>query len=129
MSQVHRVINLKEPFKLFGMTIKQIGWLALGVLIAFAVGSRIPGDWKIGNIPAGIVLGILVVGLAIVAGGFTELKPLVWWRNMLFYRLGLLPTLFIPKAETGQIYPDPTIIERAGAEEFYVERELRPADD
>jgi hypothetical protein len=126
MSQVHRVINLREPFKLFGMTLHQIGWLAMGVILAFAVGSRVPGDWKLGNVPAGIVLGICIVGVAIVAGGFTELKPMVWWRNMFMYRLGLCPKLYIPKAEFGQVYPDPTITERSDAEEFYVERELRP---
>ncbi|MDZ4834160.1 MAG: hypothetical protein SGJ27_10325 [Candidatus Melainabacteria bacterium] len=126
MSQVHRVINLREPFKIFSMTLHQIGFLAVGILIAFALGSRVPGDWKLGNIPAGLVLGIFVVCLAIVAGGFTELKPMVWWRNMLSYRLGLVPRLYIPKSEAGQIYPDPTIIERSDAEEFYVERETRP---
>jgi hypothetical protein len=128
MSQVHRVINLREPFKIFSMTLHQLGFLALGILIAFALGSRVPGDWKFGNIPAGLVFGIGIVGLAIVAGGFTELKPMVWWRNMLFYRLGLLPRLYIPKSETGQIYPDPTIMERSDAEEFYVERERRPVN-
>lgn len=127
MSQVHRVINLREPFKLFGMTIRQIGWLAIGIVLAFAVASRIPGEIKIANIPAGFWVGLAVVCMSIVVGSFTDLKPLVWWRNMIAYRLGLLPTLFIPKAEDAPLYPDPTIIERSDAEEFYVgRRDARP---
>lgn len=126
MSQVHRVINLREPFKIFGMTLHQIFFIAIGVIVAFALGSRIPGDVKIGNLPAGFILGVIVVCLSIVAGSFSQLKPMIWWRNMLFYRLGILPSLYIPKSEPGQLYPDSTIIERQDAEEFYVEREKRP---
>ena len=129
MSQVHKVINLKEPFRFFGMTLVQIGWLALGVLVAFSLCSRVPGDWKVNGIPAGIIFGIVIVSLSIVIGGFTELKPMIWWRNNFLYRLGLMPTLFVPRPEEGQIYPDPTIIERSDAEEFYIGRQNRPDDD
>lgn len=126
MSQVHRVINLREPFKIFGMTLNQMGFIVLGALIGFFVASKLPGNIKLANVPIGFWAFIFIICLSIVAGSFSMLKPMAWWRNMLFYRLGILPRLYIPKSEVGQVYPDSTIIERQDAEEFYVEREKRP---
>lgn len=122
MSRVHRVINLKEPFRIFGMTLGQIGIAAIGLILAFIIGTKIPSDWKVGNIPAGFVAGLTVFCVSLVAGRMTELKPMVWWRNSLMLGLGLVPRTYIPKPKEAQIYPDPTIIEAGQAEEFYIEK-------
>ena len=125
MSQVHKVINLKEPFRIFTMTVGQLGISAVGLLSAFFVGTNVPSDWKIHNMPAGFVVGLVVFCLSLVAGRMTELKPMVWWRNSILYRLKLIPSQFIPKPEEPVLYPDPTIIEKGQAEEFYVESSSR----
>ena len=57
MSQVHRVINLREPFKIFSMTLHQIGWLSIGVVVAFGVGSRVPGDLETRQCACGNMAG------------------------------------------------------------------------
>lgn len=126
MSQVHKVINLKEPFKIFGLTIKQAIALAIGALMGFFIASKLPGDWKIGNLPAGLFVFIGFVSLGGALGFMTELKPMAWWRNNFIYRLGLAPLVYIPRPEPGQIYPDPTIIDKKDQEEFYVESEGIP---
>lgn len=50
MSQVHKVINLKTPLKVFGFTVKQIILLALGVILGFLLASKMPHDWKVGHL-------------------------------------------------------------------------------
>ena len=121
MSQVHKVINLKTPLKVFGFTIKQIILLALGVILGFLLASKMPSSWKVGHLPAGLFAFVGIVGVAGALSFMTEVKPMGWWRNAFLYRLKLVPTTFIPKPEKPVIYPDPTIIEKSVAEEFYIE--------
>jgi len=126
MSQVHKVINLREPFKIFGLTIKQAFFLAVGGLLGFFVASHMPGDWKLGNLPAGLFAFIILCSLGGVLGFMTDVKPIAWWRNNFVYRLGLAPKIYIPRPEQAQIYPDPTIIEKRDQEEFYIGKEGAP---
>jgi hypothetical protein len=123
MSLVHRVIPLNKPFKLRGYTFPQWVLLALSVGIAFLVGSKLPGDLKIGNIPIGIIVGVGIISGAIVFVSASEMKPAAWWKNLFLYRLKLTPTIFHPHAEPGQIYPDPDIIDAKSKHEnrAYVE--------
>lgn len=123
MSQVHKVINLREPFRLFQMTLGQIGLAALGLLLAFFFGSKVPHDWKLHNIPAGFVVGLIIFCVSLVLGRMTELKPIIWWRNNFLYGLGMVPKLYLPKPEELPcLYPDPTIEEKTTHEEYYIEQ-------
>lgn len=56
MSQVHKVINLKTPLKVFGFTIKQLILMALGIILGFLLASKLPSNWKVGHLPAGLLL-------------------------------------------------------------------------
>ncbi|MBI1269669.1 hypothetical protein GC174_04470 [bacterium] len=121
MSQVHKVINLKTPLKVFGFTVKQIILLALGVILGFLLASKLPHDWKVGHLPAGLFAFVGVVGVSCALSFMTEVKPMPWWRNAFLYRLKLVPDVFIPKPEDAPLYPDPTIIEKSVGEEFYID--------
>ena len=126
MSQVHKVINLRTPLKIFGLTIKQLISLVIGGLLGFLAATKLPGDWKIGNLPVGLFAFVGIISLGGALGFMTELKPIAWWRNNFIYRLGLAPRIYIPRPEPGAIYPDPTIIEKREAEEFYIGKENVP---
>jgi hypothetical protein len=105
------------------MTLGQIGLAAIGLLTAFFLGSKVPHDWKLHNIPAGFLFGLIIFCVSLVLGRMTELKPIVWWRNNFLYGLRMMPTLYLPKPEElTHIYPDPTIEERGHIEEYYVEQ-------
>lgn len=123
MSQVHKVINLKTPLKIFGLTIKQLIALAFGGILGFIVASKCPGDWKVGNLPIGLFAFVIIISLGGALGFMTELKPFAWWKNSILFTLGLQPRIIVPRPEEGQIYPDPTIIEKRVAEEFYIEQD------
>lgn len=125
MSQVHKVINLKTPLRVFGLTIKQLIFTVIGVVAGFFFATKCPGDWKVGNLPAGLFAFIGSVSLGAAAGFMTEIKPIAWWKNSFGYKLGLFNRVYIPRPMEGQIYPDPTIIERQIAEEYYVESDTR----
>ena len=109
MSQIQRVIILNKPFKIRGYTIMQ--WLSLGAGLALAllVGTKIPHDMKLGNLPLGFVIGMLIFSTGIVLVHLCQVKPLAWWRNRLVYSLGIAPTVYLPKREEGQEYPDSSI--------------------
>ena len=106
------------------MTLGQIGLCVLGAILGFAAGTNMPGDWKVGNLPAGFLVGLSIFCLAIVAGRMTEIHPMVWWKNRIFYLVGIYPRMFIPRPnEMVHPYPDPTIVEIGPAEEeFYIEK-------
>ena len=111
MSVVQRVIILNKPFKIRGYTVWQWIVLTASVAIGFLIGSKIPHDWKLGNLPVGFIIGLLIVCGAIVFVSASQMKPVAWWRNKLMYALGMAPVLYLPKREEGQVYPDPTIKE------------------
>lgn len=111
MSVVQRVIILNKPFKIRGYTVMQWIILAVALALAFLIGSKIPHDWKLGNIPAGFLVGLLIFCGAIVFVSATQMRPMLWWKNVILYKLGIAPSLFLPHHEEGQPYPDPTIIE------------------
>ncbi len=103
------------------MTLGQIGLCVIGFILAFLAGTNVPG--KVGTLPAGFLVGLLIFCLSIVAGRMTEIHPLIWWKNRALYTLGILPRSYIPRPnEIGHPYPDPTIIEASQEEEFYIDK-------
>lgn len=122
MSQVHKVINLKTPIKIFGgYTIKQVLLIAVGLALGIFLATKTPQTWKVAHLPAGLFVFVCTIGVACALSFFTEVKPLPWWKNMFLYRLGFVPSVYIPKPEEPAIYPDPTIIEKVVQDEFYIE--------
>lgn len=121
MSRVHKVIILNKPFKIADFTISQILLFGLVIVVGLFTASQVPQAWKVGHLPANFLVGLGFVCLGLVGVKFTDLKPMVWWKNMVLYKLKLVPTQFIPKPEEAQIYPDPTIIEaRKKSDDFYI---------
>jgi hypothetical protein len=118
MSVIQRVIILNKPFKIRGYTILQ--WLILvgSVALAFLVGTKIPQGVKLGNLPAGFIVGLLLVCVAIVFVHSTQVKPITWWRNCFLYKLGLVPSVYLPKREEAQEYPDSSIKEPVKREDL-----------
>jgi hypothetical protein len=52
----------------------------------------------------------------------SEVKPWAWWRNLVLYRLKMVPTEFLPHPEPAQEYPDPTIIDvKKRSSDIYVD--------
>lgn len=95
--------------------------MGIGIIIAGTIFSRVPQAWKIGNLPANIMLAVLFICFWLPVVKFTDLKPIGWWKNILLYKLKLSPTEFIPRPEEAAIYPDPTIIEpKKRSEEYYI---------
>jgi peptidoglycan/LPS O-acetylase OafA/YrhL len=117
MSQVQRVIILNKPFKIRGYTVWQWILLASSLAIGFLLGSKVPHEWKFGNLPAGFILGLTIVCAAIVVVSASQMKPFAWWRNKVLYTLGFVPVVYLPKREEGVIYPDPTIKEAVKRED------------
>ncbi len=123
MSQVHKVIILNQPLKIRGYSISQWLLLVLGLITAFILGSNVPGNWKIGNLPAGFLVGLSVFCLVIVFVFAFEIKPYLWWRNLILYRLNLLPRVFRPSIEPSQTYPEPVTNEPTNRpDEYYVSK-------
>jgi hypothetical protein len=121
LSRINKVIILNKPFKLMDFTIRQILLLVVIIGLGLLVFSRIPQQWKLGHLPVNflVLLGFVCVGLPMVK--FTDLKPMAWWKNVVLYKLKLVPAVFIPKPEKGHIYPDPTIVEvNTKKDEFYI---------
>ncbi len=125
MSQVHKVIILNKPLKIFDFTPFQLILLVAATVTALLVGTNIPKDWKVGNLPAGFLAGLLIFCAAIVGVKMSEVKPWIWWKNNLLYRLGMVPKVFIPRPEDPpHIYPDPSIIEaKKASDDYYVQSE------
>ena len=122
MSEIQKVILLNKPMKIFEFTPLQWALMFVSTILAFTVGSNVPHDWKIANVGVGIWLGIIIVCLAIVLVKMGEVKPWLWWRNDVVYRLHMMPTVFMPRPEPGQVYPDPTIIDvKKRSDEYYVD--------
>lgn len=111
MSVIQRVIILNKPFRIRGYTIIQWVILVGALAIGFLVGSKVPGDWKLGNIPLGFLIGLSIVCGAIVFVSASQMKPAAWWRNTILYGLKMSPRMFLPHPEEGNIYPDPSIVE------------------
>lgn len=113
---------LNKPLKIFDFTPFQLILMFVAVITAFIAGSNVPHDWKINNLPAGFILGLLIICGAIVFVKMSEVKPWAWWRNLVMYRLNMLPTTFLPHPEPGHVYPDPTIIDvKKRTDEYYVD--------
>jgi len=123
MSQIHKVILLNKPLKIFDFTPFQLILMFCATITAFIVASNIPQSYKLPNgLPVGFVVGMLIFCGAIVVVKMSEVKPWAWWRNLVLYRLNMVPTVFLPRPEPGQLYPDPTIIDaKRRADEYYVE--------
>jgi hypothetical protein len=127
MSQIHKVINLKQSFKIFDQTPVQLILLAGSLVGALIIMNTLPKDCKIvlpggQSLPGGLFAFIGMIGLGIVLGRMSELKPWIWWKNVFLYRLKLEPVVWLPKPEPAPVYPDPTIIEaKKKVDEYYVE--------
>lgn len=131
MSIIHRVIILNQPtkFSLMGSPrFTPLQWVALVLSLAlgFFVFTKIPGDWKIGNLPVGFIVGLLIFCGAMVYVNASELKPKAWWKNLFLYRLNLVPKVFYPHIEEQtQLYPDPEIADIEEEEdEGYIQIEI-----
>jgi len=123
MSVVQKVVILNKPLKILEFTPFQWVLMVLSACAAFIIWQKVPGDWKVGNLPAGFLLGLLVVCAAIVFVRATEIKPARWWMNVIFYRLKFIPNRFLPHPEPAPLYPDATIIDapkRSETAEFYI---------
>ncbi|HEY9679462.1 MAG TPA: hypothetical protein V6C76_15750 [Drouetiella sp.] len=128
MSQVHKVIVLNKPLKIFEFTPIQLIMLIIAIVGGLLIATNMPKEWKFNNVPAGVFVFVAVVGAAMVLGKMSEVKPWQWWRNLVFYRLGLISDQFIPKPEEAPIYPDPTIVEaKKKTERYYVEAQDQAA--
>ena len=122
MSQVHKVIVLNKPLKIFEFTPFQLILLVGSVILALIAASKCPKEWKFNGVPGGAWVAIGIVCVALVLVKMSELKPWAWWKNLMIYRMRLVPNIFLPKPEPAPLYPDPTIIEpKKRSEEFYVE--------
>ncbi len=128
MSQVHKVIILNKPLKIFDFTPIQLIMHVIAIITGLILASNMPKEWKFNNVPAGVFVFVAVVGASIVLGKMSEVKPWLWWKNMVMYRLGLVPNLFVPKPEPAPLYPDPNIIEsKKKTEQYYVEAQDQAA--
>lgn len=119
MSQIHKVIVLNTPMKIRGYTVPQWILLAISVGLAFLAGSKVPPDWKLGNLPLGLFAGLAIFSVALVFVFASETKPLAWWRNFFLYRIfHSVPTAYYPHMEEQtQIYPDPDVADAGKREE------------
>lgn len=113
MSLVHKVIILNKPLKIRGFTFGQWAILAISVGVGFLLAFKVPQDWKVGNLPVGLFVWIIIVGAAMVGVNAMEFKPFAWWRNLFCYKiLGTSPKAYYPNVERQtQIYPDPDVID------------------
>lgn len=128
MSQVHKVIVLNKPLKIFEFTPIQLAMLVIAIIGGLLIASNMPKEWKFNNVPAGVFVFVAVVGAAMVLGKMSEVKPWMWWKNLIVYRLGLAPNMFVPKPEPAPLYPDPNIIEtKKKTEQYYVEAQDQTA--
>ena len=122
MSQMHKVIILNKPLKVFDFTIIQLGMMFFAVLFAFFAATQVPKDVKVNGMPGSAVLFIVLICADIALVKMSEIKPWGWWINMVAYRAKLIPSVWMPHPEVAPIYPDPTIIEaKKASENNYVE--------
>ncbi len=126
MSLVHKVIILNKPLKIRGFTFGQWAILVIAVGLGFLLAFKVPQDWKLGNLPLGLFVWVIIVGGAMVGVNAAEFKPFAWWRNLFLYKLmGTLPKAYYPHIEEQtQIYPDPDVIDPVRREdEGYIQLE------
>jgi hypothetical protein len=122
MSQMHKVIVLNKPLKVFDFTIIQLGLMFFSILLAFFAASQVPKDVKINGMPGGVVVLIILLCIAIALVKMSEVKPWSWWINAFAYRINAVPTVWMPHPEIAPIYPDPTIIEpKKKGEDNYID--------
>lgn len=119
MSLVHRVIILNKPLKIRGFTFPQWFILAVAVGLGFFLAFKVPQDWKLGNLPIGVFVWVIIVGGAMVGVNAAEFKPIAWWRNLFLYKLfNTLPRAYYPHVEEKTwVYPDPDVIDPIRREE------------
>jgi hypothetical protein len=123
MARVQRVILLNKPLKIRGFSIFQWVMLGISVGVGFWVSfSLVPQNIKFGNVPAGLVVFVCIVGAMGAFVTASEMKPMVWWKNNFLYRLKLVPTQFLPRPQPGTVYPDPSIIEPGKRDDDYYVR-------
>lgn len=121
MSRIHRVVRLNKPLKIGGFTPWQWVLMVIALALAFLVGSKLPGDWKVGNLPAGFLVGLLIFCGALVYIQMSQMKPFAWWRNQVLYKLKLVPDQFLPRTYPGIEYPDSSIHDDdRKVDEYYV---------
>ncbi len=112
---------MNKPLKIFDFTIIQLVLLFFSCLGAFGIATQVPKEWKFNGMPGGAVVFIIIICIMLALVKMSEVKPWTWWTNLLLYRLRIVPTVFIPKAEPAPIYPDPTIMEvKKSADDNYV---------
>jgi uncharacterized membrane protein required for colicin V production len=122
MSQIHRVILLNKPLKIFDFTPLQLILMFTATILSFVIGSNIPGNWKINGLPVGFLIGMTIFCAALAFVKMSEFKPWPWWRNRILYPLKLIPTEFLPHLEPAQLYPDPTIMDvKKASDDYYVD--------
>jgi hypothetical protein len=123
MSVVQKVVILNKPLKILEFTPVQWVMMVFSACAAFIIWQKTPSEWKLGNLPAGFLFGLLVVCAAIVFVKATEIKPAKWWVNVIFYRLKFWPSRYLPHPEPAPDYPDATIIDapkRNETSEFFI---------
>src|SRR5262249_46893747 len=111
MSRIHRVLLLNKPFKvtIFNMSFTPVQWLilVLALVAAFMLSTApFPKEWKVANAPVGVFVFVGIVGAVAVLIQAMEMKPLVWWKNQILYRLRVKPLLFLPHPEPAPTYLD-----------------------
>jgi hypothetical protein len=111
LSQAHKVIILNKPLKIFDFTIIQLVLMFFSLIIAFAIASQVPKEWKWNGLPGSALVFIVIVCIMLALVKMSEVKPWAWWKNLLLYRLKAVPIVYMPKPEPAPIYPDPNIIE------------------
>lgn len=127
MSYVQRVILLNKPMKVFGFEPKQLGLLTVWVISGLIFAGRFPGDWKFHNFPIGVWFFIIWMCAAVAVVMGTRLKPALWWRNIVLYKLGMAHTTYISHLEPAPNYPDGNIIDvvKTERQKFLVQQPLK----
>ena len=124
MSLSQKVVILNKPLKLFGLTVKQWFQMIPITFIAYWLGSSMPPTWKVQNLPASFVVGIVIVCAGLVAIHMNEVRPNAWWINLFNYRIfKVMPEIYLPNTEPAPIYLDASIIDKKNQQndEFYVQ--------
>jgi hypothetical protein len=116
MATVRKVELLNKPYRFYGLTITQIGIMAVALGVAFWGGMNCP-NVKVqlpgSELPLGFVVFMLIVCLFSFFAFATDLRPWPWWRNRFLYTFHLRPRMYLPQSLPGVVYPDATIIEES----------------
>jgi len=109
MSQIHKVIDLKQPLKIFDFTPFQILVMAIGLILGFIAGTQNYGNAKLANIPVGFWIGLFIFSGSMVLSHMAQIKPFVWWKSMIIYKLKLMPVVYMPHPEPANEYLDASL--------------------